>query len=88
MSSIESEFTGIKISTCQICNSRDKIHMEMKDVSRPGMKRVICLNCQNDSPESSEIHAAIVLWNRKQEELKHQLSLFPKLYRNPVTSVA
>lgn len=70
-----SEFNGIKVANCQLCGGRDAIHLEILE-NAPHRKRVVCRHCQNDAPYSDEIHAAILLWNRMQEELKLQLDLF------------
>ncbi len=68
------EFNGIKVETCQICKQRDKIHLEMLDDNECAVF-IVCNHCQNTAPAADEIHQAVALWNRKQQELKQQITL-------------
>ncbi len=82
------EYNGIKVETCQTCGTRDGIHLEEEEVTAPHLKKVICRHCHSEAPESGEIHAAIVLWNRLQVEKKLQLSLFPAPETKPESACA
>lgn len=69
------KYKGIKVTSCEICGKRDGIHLQDAEPGKVDKYKIVCRHCNNEAPASEELHNAIVLWNRKQEELKDQLTL-------------